>query len=37
MLQDTGCDPGLHLHAVCNGVQRVEMAVSREDNPKHSL
>lgn len=37
MLQDTGCDPDLHLHVECNGVQRVETAVSREDNPKHSL
>lgn len=37
MLQDTGCDPDLHLHVECNEVQRVETAVSREDNPKHSL
>ena len=34
MLQDTGCDPDLHLYVECNGVHRVETAVSREDNPK---
>lgn len=37
MLQDTGCDPVLHLHVECNGVRSMETAVSREDNPKHSL
>lgn len=31
MLQETGCDPDLHLHVECNGVKT---AVSREDNPK---
>lgn len=34
MLPDIGCNPDLHLYVECNGVPRVEKAVSREDNPK---
>ena len=31
MLQDTGCDPDLHLHVECNGVQRAEKRQSAEE------